>query len=131
MVSTNKKIIHTDQAPQAIGNYSQAIQAGDTVYISGQIPLCPQTMQLIEGSFAEQAHQMFKNLRAVVQAAGAEMSDVIKVTLYLTEMNNFAVANEVMACYFSQPYPARSAIGVAQLPKGASVEVDAILKVAV
>ncbi len=123
-----KAIIHTDNAPAAIGAYSQAVRAGDTVYMSGQIPLDPATMTVVgDGDFHAEAHQVFKNLQAVAQAAGGTLDDIVKVNAYLTDLNNFAVFNEVMAEYFSQPYPARAAVGVAALPKGVQVEAEAVL----
>ena len=124
---TNKAIIHSDNAPAAIGTYSQAVKVNNTVYLSGQIPLDPVTMQLVEGDFAAQAHQVFKNLRAVAQAAAGSLDDIVKLNAYLTDLGNFAVFTEVMAEYFTQPYPARAAIGVAALPKGVQVEADAVL----
>jgi len=122
-----KKIIHTDQAPAAIGTYSQAVQAGNTVYLSGQIPLDPSSMNLVQGDFEAQARQAFKNLQAVSRAAGGELEHVVRVTVYLTDMQQFPRVNAVMAEFFSEPYPARAAVGVRELPKGAQVEVDAIL----
>jgi reactive intermediate/imine deaminase len=121
-----KKPISTPDAPAAIGTYSQAVRAGDTVYLSGQIPLDPKTMQLAEG-FENQAKRVFENLRAVCRAAGGDFKDVVRVTVYLTDLANFAKVNEVMATYFTEPYPARAAIGVASLPRGAAVEIDAIM----
>ena len=123
---TTMKPISTPEAPAAIGTYSQAVRAGDTVYLSGQIPLDPRSMQLAEG-FENQAKQVFENLRAVCRAAGGDFDRVARVTVYLTDLANFAKVNEVMATYFRQPYPARVAVGVASLPRGALVEVDAIL----
>ena len=120
------KPISTPEAPAAIGTYSQAVRAGDTVYLSGQIPLDPRSMQLAEG-FENQAKQVFENLRAVCRAAGGDFDRVARVTVYLTDLANFAKVNEVMATYFRQPYPARVAVGVASLPRGALVEIDAIL----
>ena len=120
------KPISTPEAPAAIGTYSQAVRAGDTVYLSGQIPLDPRSMQLVEG-FESQAKQVFENLRAVCRAAGGDFDRVVRVTVYLTDLANFAKVNEVMATYFRQPYPARVAVGVASLPRGALVEIDAIL----
>ena len=122
-----RQTIHTDQAPAAIGTYSQAIRAGDTVYLSGQIPLVPATMELADGDFAAQVRQVFENLSAVCSAAGSDLAHIVKLNIYLTDMARFAIVNEVMAEYFSQPYPARAAIGVNQLPKGAEVEMDAVL----
>ena len=120
------KPISTPEAPAAIGTYSQAVRAGNTVYLSGQIPLDPRSMQLVEG-FENQAKQVFENLRAVCRAAGGDFDRVVRVTVYLTDLANFAKVNEVMATYFRQPYPARVALGVASLPRGALVEIDAIL----
>ena len=123
----SKQPIHTDSAPAAIGTYSQAIRAGDTVYLSGQIPLDPQTMELVSGGAEPQIRRVFDNLTAVAEAAGGTLADVAKLTVYLTDLGDFSTVNEVMAEYFTEPYPARAAIGVAQLPKGAAVEVDAVL----
>lgn len=123
----SKSIIHTDNAPAAIGAYSQAVKAGNTVYLSGQIPLVPETMQLVGDDFASQTHQVFKNLRAVCEAAGGSLNDIVKLNAYLTDLSDFATFNEIMAQYFSQPYPARAAVGVAALPKGALVEAEAVL----
>lgn len=122
-----KKIIHTENAPAAIGAYSQAIQIGNTVYLSGQIPLEAKTMQLVSEDFNQQAHQVFKNLRAVAEAAGTDLNSLVKVNAYLTDLKNFTSFNEIMALYIDAPFPARAAIGVAQLPKGALVEVEGIL----
>lgn len=124
---SNKTIISTADAPQAIGTYSQAVRAGNTVYLSGQIPLIPASMELVEGDIAVQVRQVFTNLSAVAKAAGGSLDDCVKVHVFLTDLGNFATVNEVMAEFFSQPYPARAAIGVASLPKGAEVEVDAIM----
>lgn len=118
--------VHTPAAPEAIGTYSQAIRAGDTVYLSGQIGLDPATMKLVDGVDA-QIHQVFRNLLAVAQAAGGNLSHVARVTVYLTDLAHFAKVNEIMAGYFTPPYPARAAIGVAALPRGAAVEMDAIM----
>lgn len=120
-------IISTTDAPQAIGTYSQAVRAGDTVYLSGQIPLVPATMQMVEGDIAAQVRQVFSNLAAVAAAAGGSLNDCVKVHVFLTDLVNFPVVNEVMAEFFTEPYPARAAIGVAALPRGAQVEVDAIM----
>jgi len=122
----SKTVINTDKAPAAIGTYSQAIKAGNTVYLSGQIPLDPKTMELVEG-FEAQAVQVFENLNAVAEAAGGSLKDVVKLNIFLTDLGNFATVNEVMGRYFQQPYPARAAIGIAALPKGSQVEMDAIL----
>ena len=120
-------IISTTDAPQAIGMYSQAVRAGDTVYLSGQIPLVPATMQMVEGDIAAQVRQVFNNLAAVAAAAGGSLNDCVKVHVFLTDLVNFPVVNEVMAEFFTEPYPARAAIGVASLPRAAQVEVDAIM----
>ncbi|UFH49485.1 RidA family protein [Pseudomonas sp. KNUC1026] len=122
----SKSVIHSDKAPAAIGTYSQAIKAGNTVYMSGQIPLDPATMELVEG-FEAQAVQVFENLKSVAEAAGGSLKDVVKLNVFLIDLGNFATVNEVMGRYFQQPYPARAAIGVAALPKGSQVEMDAIL----
>lgn len=119
--------ITTPEAPAAIGTYSQAVRAGDTVYLSGQIPLDPKTMKMVDGPFENQVRRVFDNLRAVCREAGGDFDRVVRVTVYLTDLANFTTVNEVMAGYFAEPYPARAAIGVASLPKGAQVEVDAIL----
>ncbi len=121
-----RHIIKTDRAPQAIGTYSQAVRAGDTVYLSGQIGLDPATMQLVQG-VGDEIHRVFKNLRAVAEAAGGSLADVVKLNVYLTDLGHFARVNEIMAEYFQEPYPARAAIGVAALPRGASVEMDAVM----
>ena len=123
----SKQPIHTDTAPAAIGTYSQAIRAGDTVYLSGQIPLDPQTMELVSGGAEPQIRRVFDNLMAVAEAAGGTLADIVKLTVYLTDLGDFSTVNDVMAEYFTEPYPARAAIGVAQLPKGAAVEMDAVL----
>lgn len=123
-----KQIIHTDNAPKAIGTYSQAVKVGPTVYLSGQIPLVPDTMEMVEGDIKVQIHQVFKNLQAVIEAAGGSFADVAKLNIFLTDLSNFAAVNEVMGEYFQQPYPARAAVGVAQLPRGAQVEMDGILE---
>lgn len=120
-------IIATDQAPAAIGPYSQAVRAGDTVYFSGQIPLDPASGSLVEGGIEAQARRVFDNLRAVCDAAGGTLSDIVRVGIYVTDLANFATVNTVMADYFAKPYPARSTIEVSALPKGALVEVDAIM----
>lgn len=124
---SNKSIIQTDSAPEAIGTYSQAVKAGDTVYLSGQIPLDPETMEVVAGDFADKTRRVFDNLRAICEAAGGELKDVVKLNIYMTDLGNFATVNEVMATYFQEPYPARAAIGVAALPKGVPVEMDAIM----
>lgn len=123
----SREIINTDQAPQAIGTYSQAVKSGTTVYLSGQIPLQADTMELVEGEMSDQINQVFKNLSAVCQAAGGELADIIKLNIFLTDLSHFPLVNEIMAQYFSEPYPARAAVGVASLPKGAAVEMDAIM----
>ncbi len=122
-----REVIHTLQAPQAIGTYSQAIRHGQMVYLSGQIPLQPSTMTLVEGGMDQQVRQVFDNLSAVAQAAGGNLQDVVKLTVYLTDLDQFSLVNEIMAGYFAEPYPARAAIGVAALPKGAGIEMDAIM----
>jgi len=122
-----KQIIKTDLAPQAIGTYSQAVKIDSTVYLSGQIPLVPATMELVEGDTRAQISQVFDNLSAVAKAAGGNLDDVVKLNVFLTDLAHFPLVNEVMAHYFSEPYPARAAIGVASLPKGAAVEMDAIM----
>ncbi len=124
----SREIIQTDQAPQAIGTYSQAVKVGKTVYLSGQIPLDPQTMEMIEGDIRAQITRVFDNLQAVARAAGGELKDVVKLNVFLTDLVHFPVVNEVMGQYFAQPYPARAAIGVAALPKGAGVEMDAVME---
>ena len=123
----SKTVIHTPQAPAAIGAYSQAIRTGNTVYLSGQIPLVPETMQLVSENFEEQVHQVFKNLRAVCEAAGGSLNDIVKLNAYLTDLSHFATFNAVMEQYFATPYPARAAVGVASLPRGALVEAEAVL----
>ncbi len=122
-----KTIIRTDRAPQAIGTYSQAIRVGDTVYLSGQIPLVPETMALVTGDMEAQIRRVFDNLAAVAEAAGGSLADLVKLNVYLTDLGHFPLVNQVMASYFSEPYPARAAIGVAALPRGAAVEMDGIL----
>jgi len=122
-----KEIISTDKAPQAIGTYSQAVKVGSTVYLSGQIPLIPETMEMVEGDIKLQIHRVFQNLLAVANAAGGDLSDIVKLNIFLTDLSNFPQVNEVMAEYFQQPYPARAAIGVAALPKNAGVEMDAVM----
>lgn len=123
----SRQTIHSNRAPQAIGPYSQAIRAGDTVYLSGQIALDPETMQLVTGDIEAQTRRVFENLKAVAEAAGATLANAVKVNIYLTDFATYAKVNEVMAKYFSQPYPARAAIGVAQLPRGASIEIECVL----
>ena len=124
----SREIIQTDKAPQAIGTYSQAIKCNNTVYMSGQIPLVPETMVLAEGDMDVQITRVFDNLQAVAEAAGGSLQDIAKLNIFLIDLNNFALVNEVMARYFEQPYPARAAIGVASLPKGAEVEMDAVME---
>lgn len=123
----SRQAISTSGAPGAIGTYSQAIRAGGTVYVSGQIPLDPATGQLVGGDFRAQVHQVFRNLAAVAAGAGLGLGSAVKVTIYLTDLANFATVNEIMAEYFPQPYPARAAVGISALPRGAAVEADAIL----
>ena len=122
-----REIIQTDKAPQAIGTYSQAVKVGGTVYLSGQIPLIPDTMVLVEGDMEAQIRRVFDNLAAVAEAAGGSLADVAKLNIFLTDLGHFALVNQVMADYFQQPYPARAAIGVASLPKGADVEMDGVM----
>ena len=123
----SKEAIHSDNAPAAIGTYSQAIRTGNLVFLSGQIPLDPETMEFVEGNFEARARQVFENLKAVAEAAGADLNQAVKLTLFLTDLANFATVNAVMEDYFDKPFPARAAVGVASLPKGADVEADAIL----
>ena len=122
-----KKAIHTDNAPAAIGTYSQAIEVNDLVFLSGQIPLDPATMKVVDGDFEARARRVFDNLAAVAGAAGGSLDDIVKVTVFLTDLGNFATVNAVMEDYFNEPFPARAAVGVASLPKGVDVEADAIL----
>jgi reactive intermediate/imine deaminase len=122
-----KEPIHTSKAPAAIGPYSQAIRAGNTVYLSGQIPLNPATMEIVKGDIRAQIRQVFDNLAAVAEASGGSLANAVRLTVYLTDLANFPLVNEIMAQYCKDPYPARAAIGVAQLPRGAAVEVDGIL----
>ena len=124
-----KQPIHTDGAPAAIGTYSQAVQAGSLVFLSGQIPLVPATMEIVDGDFEARARQVFTNLRAVATAAGGDLNDAVKLTIFLTDLDNFAAVNAVMEDFFDKPYPARAAVGVASLPKGVDVEADAILAI--
>jgi reactive intermediate/imine deaminase len=124
---TNKAIISTENAPGAIGTYSQAVKVNNTVYLSGQIALKPDSMTMIEGDFAAEAQQVFKNLRAVCEASNGTLADIVKLNIFLTDLNNFAQVNAIMAEFFSPPYPARAAVGINQLPKGAQIEVDGIL----
>lgn len=123
-----KEIISTDKAPQAIGTYSQAVKVNNTVYVSGQIPLIPETMEVLDGSVEEQIHLVFNNLQAIITAAGGTFDNVVKLNIFLTDLSNFPTVNQVMAQYFSEPYPARAAIGVNELPKGVAVEMDAVLE---
>ncbi len=123
----NKTPIHTDNAPAAIGTYSQAIQSGSLVFLSGQIPLDPETMEIVDGDFEARARRVFENLKAVTEAAGGTLDQIVKCTIYLTDLDNFATVNSVMAEFFEEPYPARAALGVASLPKGSDVEAEAIL----
>lgn len=122
-----RKVIHTDSAPQAIGTYSQAVQCGNTVYLSGQIPLVPDTMEMVEGNMETQIRRVFDNLSAVAEAAGGTLADIARLNIFLTDLGHFPLVNQVMADYFQEPYPARAAVGVASLPKDAAVEMDAIL----
>ncbi len=122
-----RRVIHTDKAPQAIGTYSQAVQVGDSVYLSGQIPLVPETMELVEGNMEAQIRRVFDNLAAVAVAAGGSLADIAKLNIFLADLAHFPLVNQVMADYFQEPYPARAAVGVASLPKGAQVEMDAVL----
>ena len=126
----NKQIISTESAPAAIGPYSQAVKVGDIVYLSGQIPLDHETMQIVDGGFVEQAKQVLKNLDAVAQASGGSLNDAVKLTVYVTDLADFAQLNDIMADVLTQPYPARAAVQVAALPKGAFVEIDAVLSLA-
>lgn len=123
----SREVIRTDQAPQAIGTYSQAIRVGATVYLSGQIPLVPATMELVTGDMEAQIRRVFENLKAVADAAGGGLKDVVKLNVFLTDLAHFPLVNQVMAQYFHEPYPARAAIGVASLPRGAAVEMDAVM----
>ncbi len=124
----NREIIKTDKAPQAIGTYSQAVKVNTTVYLSGQIPLVPESMEMVQGDMRAQIMRVFDNLQAVAEAAGGSLADVAKLNVFLTDLGNFPLVNEVMADYFDEPYPARAAIGVAALPKDAGVEMDAVLE---
>jgi reactive intermediate/imine deaminase len=122
-----RQIIQTTRAPQAIGPYSQAVRAGDTVYLSGQIPLDPETMQLVTGDIDAEIRRVFENLKAVAEAAGGSLANAVKVNVFLTDLSHFAKVNDIMAMYCTQPYPARAAVGVAQLPRGARVEIECVL----
>ncbi|MEJ2529047.1 MAG: RidA family protein [Gammaproteobacteria bacterium] len=124
----SREIINTSQAPQAIGTYSQAVKSGNRVYLSGQIPLVPETMQLVTGDSEAQIRRVFDNLQAVARAAGGDLADMVKLNVYLTDLADFPLVNQVMADYFSEPYPARAAVGVAALPKGAAVEMDGVME---
>ena len=124
----SREIINTDKAPRAIGTYSQAVKTGTTVYLSGQIPLVPETMEMVEGEMDAQIRRVFDNLQAVAQAAGGSLADIAKLNIFLTDLGNFVLVNTIMAEYFSEPYPARAAIGVASLPRGAGVEMDAVME---
>jgi reactive intermediate/imine deaminase len=126
-LSMSREIIRTDQAPQAIGTYSQAVKVDQTVYLSGQIPLVPETMQMVEGDIEAQIRRVFDNLQAVARAAGGSLADVVKLNVFLVDLSHFPMVNQVMADYFAEPYPARAAIGVAALPKDAGVEMDAVM----
>ena len=123
----SRQTIHTERAPQAIGTYSQAVRAGDTVYLSGQVPLDPATMQLVSGDIEVQIRRVFENLKAVAEAAGGSLAHTVKMNVYLTDLAHFGKVNEIMASYCSQPYPARAVVGVAQLPRGAQVEIECVL----
>ncbi len=125
----SKQAIHTDSAPAAIGTYSQAVKSGRMVFLSGQIPLVPETMNVVEGDFTARARQVFSNLAAVAGAAGGSLNDAVKITIFLTDLDNFASVNRVMEDFFEQPYPARAAVGVKSLPKGVDIEADAILAI--
>ena len=124
-----KHVISTSKAPAAVGTYSQAVSVtgGITIYLSGQIPLVPETMEIVDGGIENEIHQVFKNLTAVCQEAGGDLNNIVKLNIFLTDLNNFAVLNAIMATYFDQPYPARAAIGVNELPKGVSVEMDGVM----
>ena len=123
-----REIIHTDKAPKAIGTYSQAVKVGTTVYLSGQIPLVPETMQVVAGEMELQIRRVFDNLKAVAEAAGGSLQDVVKLNIFLTDLGHFALVNQVMADYFQQPYPARAAVQVAALPRGVAVEMDGVME---
>ena len=123
-----KVIVSTEKAPAAIGTYNQAVKVGTTVYLSGQIPLVPETMEIISQDFTEQAHQVFKNLVAVCEASGGELQDMVKVNIFLTDLSNFAIVNDVMSQYFATPYPARAAVQVSALPKAVQIEIDGIME---
>jgi reactive intermediate/imine deaminase len=125
----SKQTIHTDRAPAAVGTYSQAVKVGNFVFLSGQIPLVPETMKVVDGNFADRARQVFENLKAVAEEAGGSLNDAVKLTIFLTDLDNFAAVNEIMAEYCDEPYPARAAVQVSALPKGVDVEADAILAI--
>lgn len=125
----NKRIVATEQAPEAIGTYSQAVRVGNTVYLSGQIPLNPGTMEMVQGGRETEIRRVLENLQAVAKAAGGDLDDIVKLGVFLTDLRDFPLVNEVMAEYFRTPYPARAAVGVSALPKGASVEMDAVMVV--
>src|SRR6201991_1993085 len=127
MHDMSRQTIHTSNAPQGIGPYSQAVRAGDTVYLSGQIPLDPATMQLVSGDIEAETHRVFDNLKAVAEAAGGSLANAVKVNVFLTDLSHFVKVNDIMATYCTEPYPARAAVGVAQLPRGARVEIEAVL----
>ncbi|HEY9043577.1 MAG TPA: RidA family protein [Rheinheimera sp.] len=125
----SKVIIRTNDAPKAIGTYSQAVKIGTTVYLSGQIPLVPSTMQMVSDDFAEQTHQVFKNLAAVCEAAGGGLNDMVKVNIFLTDLSQFATVNDIMSQYFAEPYPARAAVQVSALPRASQIEIDGVMEV--
>ncbi|MBT8079023.1 MAG: RidA family protein [Gammaproteobacteria bacterium] len=125
----SKEIVHSNDAPKAIGTYSQGVKTGNLLFISGQIPLDPSTMEIVDGDFEARARRVFRNLQAVASAGGADLSQVVKLTIYLTDLENFATVNNVMAEFFDEPYPARAALGVASLPKGTDVEAEAIVAI--
>lgn len=125
-----KQIIRTHQAPKAIGTYSQAVKAGNTVYLSGQIPLVPETMEIVEGDIRAQVERVFMNLTAVAEAAGGSLADIVKLNVYMTDLSHFPVVNDIMARFFTEPYPARAVVGVAALPRGVAVEMEAIMVLA-
>lgn len=127
MTDAERRVYHSEDAPAAIGPYSQAVRAGDQVFLSGQIPLDPASMTLVAGDIGEQTRQVFANLRAVARAAGGDLGDIVKLNIFMTELAHFGHVNEIMAEHFDEPYPARAAIGVAALPKGAAIEMDAVL----
>ena len=125
--TAKREVIQTDTAPQAIGTYSQAVKVGNTIYLSGQIPLIPETMELVQGDMQAQVQQVFENLSAVAKAAGGNLNDIAKLNIFLTDLTHFALVNKIMASYFQEPYPARAAVGVASLPKDVPIEMDAIM----